>query len=134
MHIIEKSRIIQSGIMENYIRVYKALSDITRARILRLLLDADTELCICEIMDSLNLAQHRVSKHIKKLKNAGIVKGRRQGQFVSYSLMKNSDAFCGFLLESVRRIKNKTIVADNKRLVKMLKLKEDGCCIMGIKK
>ena len=72
----------RGGAMGNSIKIFKSLSDSTRVRILRLLLEADCELCICEIMDSLNLAQYNVSKHAKELKSAGILKEMRSGRFV----------------------------------------------------
>jgi len=120
--------------MENYIRVFKALSDITRARILRLLLDAGSELCICEIVDSLNLAQYRISKHIKELKNAGILKERRQGRFIFYSLIHARGTFYKYILKSVRSMNSRIITDDSKRLVKRLKGRRHGVCVTGIKK
>ena len=50
----------------------------------------DGERCVCELMDELDLAQSRLSWHLKTLSDAGIITGRREGRWVYYSL--NADA------------------------------------------
>jgi ArsR family transcriptional regulator len=70
--------------MEEIIRQFKAFSDETRLRVLHLLLKG--ELCICELMEVLELTQSKVSRHMAYLKNAGLVKDRREGVWVYYSL------------------------------------------------
>jgi ArsR family transcriptional regulator len=44
------------------------------------------ERCVCELMDALDVAQSRLSFHLKTLKEAGLVKDRREGRWVFYSL------------------------------------------------
>ncbi|SMO57118.1 ArsR/SmtB family transcription factor [Melghirimyces algeriensis] len=63
---------------------YKALGDQTRLRILSLL--KCEELCVCELVEILQLSQPTVSQHMRRLKSIGLVKERRQGQWVFYSL------------------------------------------------
>jgi len=70
--------------MEEIVRQFKAFSDETRLRILHLLLKG--ELCICELMEVLELTQSKVSRHMAYLKNAGLVKDRREGVWAYYSL------------------------------------------------
>jgi ArsR family transcriptional regulator len=70
--------------MKEVARFFKAFSDETRLRILRLLLKG--ELCICELMEVLQLPQSNVSRHMAYLKNAGLVDDRREGVWVYYSL------------------------------------------------
>jgi ArsR family transcriptional regulator len=74
--------------MKEIARLFKALSDETRLRILRLLLKG--ELCICELMEVLQLPQsnvsRNVSRHMAYLKNAGLVDDRREAVWVYYSL------------------------------------------------
>jgi ArsR family transcriptional regulator len=64
--------------------VFKALSDPTRLRIAALLTHG--ELCVCDLMEILKLPQSTISRHMARLKSAGIVKDRRQGKWVHYSL------------------------------------------------
>ena len=72
--------------MKEIVRLFKALSDETRLRILRLLLNG--ELCICELMEVLELPQSNVSRHMAYLKNAGLVDDRREAVWVYYSLIE----------------------------------------------
>ena len=73
--------------MNELTNLFKVLSDETRLRIIMLL--AEKDLCVCEICGITNLSQPNVSKHLSKLRDMGIVKDERKGQFISYYL--NSD-------------------------------------------
>jgi len=68
--------------MEKFIKIFKALSDETRLRIYLLLLRE--ELCVCEIVDILNIEQSRVSHCLRILKEAGLVNSRREGTWIIY--------------------------------------------------
>ncbi len=70
--------------MQKQARIFKALADETRLRILALLLEG--ELCVCEIMAALELPQSTVSRHLAYLRNSGWVQGRRQGGWIYYCL------------------------------------------------
>lgn len=63
---------------------FKALADTTRLKIL-MLLDI-REMCVCEIMVALDLTQPTASHHLGILENVGLVKDRREGKWVFYSL------------------------------------------------
>jgi ArsR family transcriptional regulator, arsenate/arsenite/antimonite-responsive transcriptional repressor len=62
----------------------QALSDETRLRILKLL--AQRELCVCELEAVLGMTQSRVSTNLALLRSAGLVRDRRGGRWVYYSL------------------------------------------------
>jgi ArsR family transcriptional regulator len=62
----------------------KALGDKTRLQILALL--KEEELCVCELVEILKISQPAVSQHMRRLKSVNLVKERRQGQWVFYSL------------------------------------------------
>lgn len=64
--------------------VLKALSDKSRLRMLALL--KVDELCVCELTPLLDMSQPAVSQHLRKLKAARLVKERKAGQWVYYSL------------------------------------------------
>lgn len=70
--------------MKNEARLFKALADETRLRILALLLGG--ELCVCEIIAALALPQSTISRHLAYLRNAGWVQDRRQGMWMYYRL------------------------------------------------
>lgn len=65
-------------------RIFKALSEETRLRILKLL--AVREMCVCEIMVAMDLTQPTASHHLNILQNAGLVKDRKEGKWVFYSI------------------------------------------------
>lgn len=61
-----------------YEKLFKALGEGTRMRIVRLL--AEEEFCICELEQIMQISQPRISQHMKILKDAGLVTERREGQ------------------------------------------------------
>jgi ArsR family transcriptional regulator len=65
-------------------RFFKALSDPTRLKIIKLL--AKKEMCVCEIMAALNLTQPNASHHLNLLEREGIVRKRREGKWIIYKL------------------------------------------------
>ncbi len=62
-----------------------ALAEPTRLAAIRLLADGD-EHCVCELMQVLNATQSRMSRHMRTLKQAGLVVDRRDAQWVRYRL------------------------------------------------
>jgi ArsR family transcriptional regulator, arsenate/arsenite/antimonite-responsive transcriptional repressor len=73
--------------MDKLLNVLKALSDETRLRILNLLYER--ELCVCDIVEILQISQAKASRHLIYLKNAGLVKDRKYAQWAYYSLNKD---------------------------------------------
>jgi DNA-binding transcriptional ArsR family regulator len=65
-------------------RFFKSLGDDSRQRIINLL--AVREMCVCELMSALNMTQPTTSHHLKILEIAEIVKSRKDGKWVFYSL------------------------------------------------
>ena len=78
-------------------RFFKALADETRLRILSLL--EVREMCVCEVMVALNLTQPTASHHLGLLEYAGLVKDRKEGKWVFYSLVNPK------LLENMHKLK-----------------------------
>jgi len=70
---------------EALLRRFQAVAEETRFEIVRRL--SDGERCVCELQDDLDAAQSRLSFHLKKLKEAGVVSDRRDGRWVYYSLV-----------------------------------------------
>lgn len=69
---------------ERPIELFHALSDETRLEIVELLRKG--ERCVCELTDTLDAAQSRLSFHLRVLKDAGIVRDRKDGRWVYYEL------------------------------------------------
>ncbi len=120
------------NVMEKYVDLYKALSDKMRLRIMRVLCQANQELCVCEIMDSLNESQYNVSRHLKILKNSGLIQERKQGRWVFYSLSKPANQVQERLLDTIQAIPKQVLLKDIKRLKKRLSLRENGKVVIGM--
>jgi ArsR family transcriptional regulator, arsenate/arsenite/antimonite-responsive transcriptional repressor len=71
-------------------RLFKALADPHRVRIINLLATSPDPVCVCEFTDPLGLSQPTVSHHLKKLLDAGLLERERRGTWAYYSL--NHDA------------------------------------------
>ncbi len=84
--------------MEKLLLIFKALSEETRLRILKLL--ENGELCVCDITDALDMTQPNISFHLGMLKEAGLIKDRKNGRWIHYSL-DESDMFMRFLLMEI---------------------------------
>jgi len=91
-----------SGRIDGLERVFRALADKTRLRILALI--GGNEVCVCHIHDSLGLAQPTVSRHLAYLRRAGLVDTRRDGVWMHYQLSASLDP-------SVRSVVNAAIEA-----------------------
>ena len=72
----------ESAMMKS--KFFKALGDTTRLRILGLLLVR--EMCVCEVMAALYLTQPTASHHLRILENVGLVRDRKEGKWVFYTL------------------------------------------------
>jgi len=112
--------------MLEVVKVFKALSDETRIRMLKLLLEG--ELCVCEIMQAMEISQSRASRNLGILKDAGLLKDRRDGQWVHYSLNREGAAKYAVLLELLESSlrDDKTILKDRENLLRAIKLGARG--------
>lgn len=70
--------------MEKFVCIFKALSEEIRLRIVLLLMHG--ELCVCELMEAFGEPQSKVSRHLAYLKRSGLVKSRRVGAWMHYSI------------------------------------------------
>src|SRR2546430_4351778 len=76
---------LDSGEAEALAARFKALADPARVAIVNRLAAAD-EVCVCDFVDSLGLAQPTVSHHLKVLRDAGVVESSRRGTWAFYRL------------------------------------------------
>lgn len=109
--------------MQDLLNVFKALSEETRLRILKLL--EHGELCVCDIVAAFDMIQPKVSFHLAVLKDAGFIKDRKQGKWVHYSI-DDADIFRRFLLLStLERIDAEAVREDEERLKEFLRRKKE---------
>jgi ArsR family transcriptional regulator len=70
--------------MKDLVKIFKACSDSTRLRIMRLLLER--ELCVCELMFILKMEQSRISHQLRILRDANLVEDVREGKWITYRI------------------------------------------------
>jgi ArsR family transcriptional regulator len=70
--------------MRQHLKIFKALGDRNRLRIMKML--EVKAMCVCEITEVLNLAPSTVSKHLSLLHEADLIEDRKEGKWVNYSL------------------------------------------------
>ena len=110
--------------MNEVLTTFKALSDATRLRIVKLLEHRD--LCVCDIVAALAMVQPKVSFHLGVLKGAGLLKDRKQGRWIHYAI-DDSEMFKRLLIFSVmEKIPEATMRDDKRRLQEFLKSKNEG--------
>ncbi len=80
-------------------KVFTALADETRLRILSLLNEG--ELCVCDIIKVLKVPQSKVSRHLGYLRRSGLVEARKDGLWMHYKLSKPASKMYGMLLKAV---------------------------------
>ncbi len=90
--------------VKDVVRIFKALADPARLRIMILL--GRRELCVCEIMFVLGMEQSRVSHHMRVLRDAGIAEDVREGRWIIYRIPEASRGlveglFAGALRERI---------------------------------
>ena len=105
-------------------RLFQALGDATRLRILGLLLTG--EVCVCDIHETLKIPQPKASRHLAYLRRAGLVSTRREGLWVHYRLAEASDPVLSAIAVAVRHgLTHIDVVRqDTERLQK-----KTGCCM-----
>ena len=91
------SRAADAEAVKSQSKFFKALADETRLRILKLL--AIREMCVCEVMVALDLTQPTASHHLGLLENISLVKARKEGKWVFYSVASPE------LIENLQKLK-----------------------------
>ena len=103
--------------MQDFIKAVKALSDETRLRILKVLLEK--ECCVCEVMQALDISQSRASRNLGILQKAGFLKARRDRAWIVYSVdCKAANRYAASLAKLLKDspISNEVLVQDRERL------------------
>ena len=80
--------------------LFKALADQTRLRLISLI--ADSEVCVCFLVEILKTSQPKISRHLAYLRRAQIVAARREGKWMHYRLTEPPDEHAARILREVR--------------------------------
>ena len=84
IHVCSQAKKIDEEDLTTEIKVFKAVADVTRLSILKLLTGG--ELCICEIMLALKKPQSSISHNLSILEDAGLIKERKEGKWCLYRI------------------------------------------------
>lgn len=113
--------------MQDFIKATAALSDITRLRMMNILLIR--ECCVCEVMQALEISQTRASRNLSILYDAGFLSQRKEGLWTMYSIdregiNKNDKNYLDYIIQAVSSAleNNNTAREDILRLKKSLRV------------
>lgn len=104
--------------MEETLRVFKVAADATRLRILKIL--EVKPLCVCEVMSVLGMAQSTTSRHLRLLKDAGLIEEIPGGVWTVYRLVTDPKVpIVGAVLKIMRQTTSAQVVTDQRAAKKV---------------
>lgn len=80
--------------------LFKALADRTRLRLINLM--GDDEICVCFLVEVLEINQPKISRHLAYLRRAGVVAARREGKWMHYRIVEPEDEHAARIFREVR--------------------------------
>jgi ArsR family transcriptional regulator len=113
--------------MSETVRVFKALSDGTRLRILNILMER--ECCVCEVMQVLGISQPSASRHLAILHDAGLLKAKKEGIWMYYAVDRDGmPAYAQEIIKGVRLAMAETPEAGVDRQKLQKTIKQNAAC------
>ncbi|ACV26772.1 metalloregulator ArsR/SmtB family transcription factor [Kangiella koreensis] len=109
------------------VELFKCLADETRLRCL-LLIQRESELCVCELMEALDESQPKISRHLAQLRQCGLLLDRRDSKWVYYRLNSEQPSWIGKILAETAQSNEAFINNNIKRLQKMSNRPERSSC------
>jgi len=91
--------------IERSANILKLLGDKTRLSIVAML--KQRECCVCEFLEVFEMSQPSISQHLRKLKDAGMVKEERRGQWIYYSLNQQIEVY-GMIQDILEHVPDQT--------------------------
>jgi ArsR family transcriptional regulator, arsenate/arsenite/antimonite-responsive transcriptional repressor len=117
--------------MRELIALGQAMVDPTRVRIIAALRRG--ELCVCELVDALEISQSTLSGHLQVLRRTGMVTIKKEGRWIYYSLADRKTALIGGIFSQIppdgeddHRLRR-----DSERIARRLAIRENGRCVLG---
>lgn len=93
------------------VNFFKCLSDETRLNIVTLIAE-NKELCVCDLIEKLQLSQPKISRHLALLRAAGLLQDRRQSQWVYYSINPKLANWCYEILDILKTVQSQSKLDD----------------------
>ena len=120
--------------LEESKELFDALGDRLRLRLACCLLTAKEGLCVCELVDALEVSQPNASRHLKLMKAAGLVEEDRDGRWVYYRLKDTEHSFFKNIRCCIETVCCCADIQDDlRRLRARLKLRRGGKCVVGFR-
>lgn len=110
--------------------LFGALADATRLRIVWLMAFNREELCVCELVDCLEEPQYSVSRHLRELRECGLLTATRDGRWVYYGLA--SGEIIKMVAKIVSNLPSEAFSLAQANFEARMNLRTDGRCQVGI--
>jgi ArsR family transcriptional regulator len=116
--------------MLELVAIAKALGDPTRVRIVSALRNG--ELCVCELVDSLDISQSSLSSHLQICRQTGVLTTRKESRWIYYSLSTRYAPLIETIFSEFPTVRtDEQLRRDARRLKKRLQMREGGRCVVG---
>jgi ArsR family transcriptional regulator len=119
--------------MDRDAELFQSVADPTRLRLLNLLLQAG-EICVCEMVDALDVPQYNISRHLHVLVSAGWLEDRRLGKWIYYRISETLKPHQRSMLRAIEQLRGERsdFQEDERRAGRRLKLRRGGLCCVGL--
>lgn len=107
--------------------LFRVLSDPTRLRLLNLLACGET--CVCELTDTLQIVQPKVSRHLAQLRRGGLVEAKRDGKWMHYRWAQHGNPLVRHVLLGLRQWMTK-----HEEMNKERRRRDQVCCQISRRK
>jgi ArsR family transcriptional regulator len=117
--------------MRDLTSIGQAIADPTRVRIIAALRRG--ELCVCELVDALEISQSTLSSHLQVLRQTGVVSTRKEGRWIYYSLTNQKKGLIEAIFSHIQPQLDvdPRLRRDSQRIAGRLAIRENGRCILG---
>ena len=112
--------------------IFKALADWDRLRLFRLFAVTKAEICVCELVDALEIPQYQVSRHLKVLKDAALLSVRRKGTWAYYSALRSTETTSALSALISGSADDEIFRTDEMRLSRRFELRAGDRCVVGL--
>jgi len=110
--------------------IAKALGDPTRVRIVAALRHG--ELCVCELVDALDISQSSLSSHLQICRQAGVLTTRKESRWIYYSLSARYEPLIETIFSELQTLgRDEQLRRDARRLKKRLQMRVGDRCVIG---
>jgi ArsR family transcriptional regulator len=116
--------------VEELVAIARTLGDTTRIRIVAVLRNG--ELCVCELVDALDISQSSLSTHLQMCRQVGVLTARKEGRWIYYSLSARYAPLIERIFSELKTLhSDEQLRRDTKRLRKRLLMRHGDRCVVG---